>query len=252
MKDYYTILGIAPSAEDIVIRASYKALAQRYHPDRNSSSSESQIKMTEINEAYKILSDAVQRKAYDDARASLNASKDVNSKSNSEDNEVTQKPQSTYKPSSATQKNDLVEKRIKDASECRCLPEFEFFFYDKWKKLFGDVSGMRHFIGPKLVSVEGNQLTFWQVTTSKRTPSHFPKNAVTHKQQVIVGPNGRLGYKYLTWRTWDGYYDRSGSLIEEKITDGGAFIPKNWKGFETCLVNLPKVREFISASHIQP
>ena len=251
MKDYYTILGIAPSAEDIVIRASYKALAQRYHPDRNSSSSESEIKMAKINEAYKILSDAVQRKAYDEARASLNPSKDVHSKSNSEDNEVVQKPHSSYKPAPASQKNDHVEKRINDASACRCLPEFEFF-YDKWKKLFGDESGMRHFIDPKMVSIEGNQLTFWQVTTSKRSPSHFPKNTVTHKSQVIVGPNGRAGYIYLTWSTWDGYYDLGGSLIEEKITDGGAFIPKYWKGFETCLVNLPKVREFMSASHIQP
>jgi curved DNA-binding protein CbpA len=29
-KDYYATLGVLPSAEDIVIRAAYKALAQRY------------------------------------------------------------------------------------------------------------------------------------------------------------------------------------------------------------------------------
>ena len=34
MVDYYAVLGVNPGAEDIVIRAAYKALAQRYHPDR--------------------------------------------------------------------------------------------------------------------------------------------------------------------------------------------------------------------------
>jgi len=34
MKDYYIILGVLPDAEDVVIRAAYKALVQRYHPDR--------------------------------------------------------------------------------------------------------------------------------------------------------------------------------------------------------------------------
>ena len=32
--DFYAILGVHPNAEDIVIRAAFKALAQRYHPDR--------------------------------------------------------------------------------------------------------------------------------------------------------------------------------------------------------------------------
>lgn len=68
MKDYYAILGVVPVAEDIVIKAAYKALAQRYHPDRNPGSSEAAAKMAEINEAYRILSDSVQRKAYDKAR----------------------------------------------------------------------------------------------------------------------------------------------------------------------------------------
>ena len=33
-KDYYRILGVLDDAEDIVIKAAYRALAQRYHPDR--------------------------------------------------------------------------------------------------------------------------------------------------------------------------------------------------------------------------
>lgn len=38
MKDYYATLGVTPQAEDVVIKAAYRALAQRYHPDRFASS----------------------------------------------------------------------------------------------------------------------------------------------------------------------------------------------------------------------
>lgn len=68
MKDYYAILGVVPNAEDIVIKAAYKALAQRYHPDRNPDSPDAAKRMAEINEAYQVLSDPPQRKAYDQER----------------------------------------------------------------------------------------------------------------------------------------------------------------------------------------
>jgi curved DNA-binding protein CbpA len=69
-KDYYATLGIMPSAEDIVIRAAYKALAQRYHPDRHFGvrADEAQRRMAEINEAYGVLSDGAARQVYDRAR----------------------------------------------------------------------------------------------------------------------------------------------------------------------------------------
>ncbi|MGY8826518.1 MAG: DnaJ domain-containing protein [Candidatus Latescibacterota bacterium] len=31
--DPYSVLGVSPDAEDIVIQVAYRALAQRYHPD---------------------------------------------------------------------------------------------------------------------------------------------------------------------------------------------------------------------------
>lgn len=69
--DYYEILGVLPTAEDIVIRAAYKALAQRYHPDRfNGSIEESTRRMAEINEAYSTLSDPKKRQEYDKSRVS--------------------------------------------------------------------------------------------------------------------------------------------------------------------------------------
>jgi len=72
MKDYYAILGIIPSAEDVVIRAAWKALVQRYHPDRFTGRDVAKVnmRMAEINEAYSVFSDPVQRKAYDKLRGS--------------------------------------------------------------------------------------------------------------------------------------------------------------------------------------
>lgn len=68
MKDYYCILGVIKSAEDIVIKAAYRALAQKYHPDKfEGDEAESQKKMQEINEAYSVLSDSERRKEYDRA-----------------------------------------------------------------------------------------------------------------------------------------------------------------------------------------
>lgn len=67
--DHYAILGVLPSAEDVVIRAAYKALAQRYHPDRfEGAKDEALRRMQEINRAYSVLSDPVQRNAYDRLR----------------------------------------------------------------------------------------------------------------------------------------------------------------------------------------
>lgn len=66
MKNYYRTLGVLDDAEDIVIRAAYKALAQRYHPDKwGGSSNEANKRMAEINEAYAILSDPIKRNEYD-------------------------------------------------------------------------------------------------------------------------------------------------------------------------------------------
>jgi DnaJ-class molecular chaperone len=68
---YYDILEVSPQAEDIVIRAAYRALAQRYHPDKSSDSKEAAaVRMRSIQEAYEVLSDPVRRVAYD---ASLSA-----------------------------------------------------------------------------------------------------------------------------------------------------------------------------------
>ena len=71
LKDYYKILGVLDDAEDIVIKAAYRALAQRYHPDKwVGDPVEATRRMSEINMAYDVLSDQTKRKQYDQGRAS--------------------------------------------------------------------------------------------------------------------------------------------------------------------------------------
>jgi hypothetical protein len=66
MKDYYRALGVLRSAEEIVIKAAYKALAQKYHPDRvpDQEKKSATQKMMEINEAKDVLLDQVKRNQY--------------------------------------------------------------------------------------------------------------------------------------------------------------------------------------------
>jgi curved DNA-binding protein CbpA len=64
--DYYTLLGVAPSAEDEIIRAAYLVLAKRYHPDTASAASTDNVeKFRLIAEAYEVLRDPPSRAYYD-------------------------------------------------------------------------------------------------------------------------------------------------------------------------------------------
>ena len=69
VKDYYAILGIMPSAEDVVVQGAYRALARRYHPDLWAGDKAfAEAKMKELNEAYAVLSDTEKRERYDNVR----------------------------------------------------------------------------------------------------------------------------------------------------------------------------------------
>ncbi len=64
-KDYYEILGVSRSATADEIKASYRKLALKYHPDRNPDNKEAEEKFKEATEAYEVLSDAQKRAQYD-------------------------------------------------------------------------------------------------------------------------------------------------------------------------------------------
>ena len=66
MKTHYEILGLLSSADDVVIKAAYKALAQKYHPDKHRTNQEMATRlMSELNTAHAVLGNKAKRKEYD-------------------------------------------------------------------------------------------------------------------------------------------------------------------------------------------
>jgi len=64
LKDYYKILEVTPVATQQEIKKSFRKLALKYHPDRNSGDHLSAAKFVEIQEAYEILGDPQKREEY--------------------------------------------------------------------------------------------------------------------------------------------------------------------------------------------
>ncbi|MGZ3560987.1 MAG: DnaJ C-terminal domain-containing protein [Vulcanimicrobiaceae bacterium] len=65
-KDYYQILGVSKEATDKQIKAAYRKLAKKWHPDANlDNPKEAEEKFKDIQEAYEVLGDPEKRRKYD-------------------------------------------------------------------------------------------------------------------------------------------------------------------------------------------
>lgn len=65
-KNFYEVLGVNSNATDDEIKKAYRKLAKKYHPDLNRDDLKAaEAKMSELNEAYGILSDKEKRAQYD-------------------------------------------------------------------------------------------------------------------------------------------------------------------------------------------
>jgi len=64
--DYYKILGIEKTATAKDIKAAYRKLARKYHPDLNPNNKDATKSFQQINEANEVLSDPEKRKKYDE------------------------------------------------------------------------------------------------------------------------------------------------------------------------------------------
>ena len=65
MPDLYEVLQVHPRAEPEVLRAAYRVLARKYHPDHGGDAR----RMITLNDAWDVLGDPVRRAAYDSSRA---------------------------------------------------------------------------------------------------------------------------------------------------------------------------------------
>ena len=65
MKSYYDVLGISEKASSQEIKAAYRELMKKYHPDKNPDDKEAIKKSQLINQAYAVLVDPIKRVEYD-------------------------------------------------------------------------------------------------------------------------------------------------------------------------------------------
>src|SRR6201994_2800344 len=62
---YYETLEVDRTADDSKLKAAFRKLAMKWHPDKNPGDAASEIRFKEINEAYEVLKDGDKRAAYD-------------------------------------------------------------------------------------------------------------------------------------------------------------------------------------------
>ena len=65
MRDPYTILGVSKGASAAEIKAAYRKLAKKLHPDANKHDAKAASRFSELNAAYEIVGDDDKRKAFD-------------------------------------------------------------------------------------------------------------------------------------------------------------------------------------------
>ena len=63
--DYYKTLDVEKSASEADIKKAYRKLARKYHPDVNPNDKEAEENFKKVSEAYEVLSNAENRKKYD-------------------------------------------------------------------------------------------------------------------------------------------------------------------------------------------
>lgn len=109
----YSTLGVKPNASIPEIKKAYRRLAMEHHPDKNPNNRASEKKMLEINEAYEILSDEMEKKKYDaDLMAYLKKEieKEKKRETNSESRQYTN-------PSSSSFQRKSLEEKIVEAGK---------------------------------------------------------------------------------------------------------------------------------------
>lgn len=62
---YYETLEVDRTADETKLKAAFRKLAMKWHPDRNPGDAQSELRFKEINEAYEVLKDGDKRAAYD-------------------------------------------------------------------------------------------------------------------------------------------------------------------------------------------
>ena len=145
MKTHYEILGLLSSADDVVIKAAYKALAQKYHPDKHRTNQEMATRlMSEFNTAHAVLGNKAKRKEYD---AWLKSSVKGKSKTKSATTSAAYTPPADYQELLEQLKQNLLDEIV-------VVELYEKFFACKVKIINGWVNSYAIQSGKKSVHLD--------------------------------------------------------------------------------------------------
>jgi len=135
MKDLYAVMGLLHTAENEVIKAAYKALAQKYHPDKHPDKKVlfTEI-MTELNHAHAVLGNIKKRKDWDASWKKYTDKQTGNVEPEADNHKNENKPQSKPKVS----KHDTVLSNIASNK----VDEFQMIHL--YEELFGNSLTVQH------------------------------------------------------------------------------------------------------------
>jgi DnaJ family protein A protein 5 len=85
MRCHYEVLGVEKDADDAQLKKAYRKLALKLHPDKNVGDASAAEKFKELNASYETLTDATERRWYDDHRDDILAGRDLNDSSSDDD-----------------------------------------------------------------------------------------------------------------------------------------------------------------------
>lgn len=105
MKNYYYILGISSDASLEEIKAAYKKLSKKFHPDVNGNDKFFEERFREILEAYEILNNSQKRTAYDSKLKSHLNSFGTKNASNEKSSQTTSSTNAKYNTQKDTKQN---------------------------------------------------------------------------------------------------------------------------------------------------
>lgn len=164
MKDLYQVLGLLPQAEPEVIKAAYKALAQKYHPDKHPDKKIMFTEiMTELNQAHEVLSNAKRRKDYDLAWKKFTGKHAEKAAKTASTKDEGHKPSNAKPPPPKRNKNDAMLKNIAGNK----LDEFQLM--QIYRDLFGVELKIQHgWTNHYAIKADGKTVTYNFTELKKR------------------------------------------------------------------------------------
>ena len=120
-KTFYDVLQVSPNADQEIIKAAYRSLVQRFHPDKNPDNPDAEQYLKIINRAYEVLSDPVKREGYDAALKDVDGNQENQADSATSTRKTTAAPEvnpsKEKAPTSVPDQNNLKkEAASKDAA----------------------------------------------------------------------------------------------------------------------------------------